>query len=418
MNMMTIEQKAKAHDEAIKRAKNLHKDAIDMEEDLLAKQCEIIFPELKESEDEEVRQAMINFFKSEREDGIAVLHFGVNIEKMIDWLEKQSKRDARYKYLEELLVADTIYQMAMNDAMVEEAKTKAVEAISNMEIFELLGLKKKGEQKEILCDKCKKAQPSHSCQDITELGRCAVEHEQKSADKIEPKFKVGDKVYNIKNGFKCTIESIDGTTYYCDTTNFDIKYQNNWELVEQKHEIEEINGEDYGIDGLWHAHNILEKIHDRSKEQFLSFQIQAYLNTASDELYAKGKSLYSEERLEEIHKCMLMWQTLHNAYFYQKPDWSEEDEKNFQGIIDEIQANKSSAPSYDIEVYDRYLSWLKSLRPQKQCGYNPYKAVVESISKMVEKYAPSFSNLQDFYDNVKVKCKDAIEYDMKYQQNQ
>ena len=53
---------------------------------------EEIHPELKESEDEEIRQAMINFFKSERiKDGIAVLHFGVNIEKMIAWLEKKGK---------------------------------------------------------------------------------------------------------------------------------------------------------------------------------------------------------------------------------------------------------------------------------------------------------------------------------------
>jgi hypothetical protein len=42
---------------------------------------------------------------------------------------------------------------------------------------------KQGEQKETLCDKCKKAQPSHSCQDITALGRCALEkqEEQKSS---------------------------------------------------------------------------------------------------------------------------------------------------------------------------------------------------------------------------------------------
>ena len=63
------------------------------------------------------------------------------------------------------------------------------------------------------------------------------------------------------------------------------------------------------------------------KELSLSLQIQAYLNTASDELYAKGKPLCSEKRIEDIHKCMLMWQKLHNAYFYQKPAWSEEDEK-------------------------------------------------------------------------------------------
>lgn len=43
--------------------------------------------------------------------------------------------------------------------------------------------------------------------------------------------------------------------------------------------------------------------------------------------------------------------------------------------------------------------------------YNPYKVVVESIAEMCEKYAAWDSNLQDFYDNVKVKCKDAKEYD-------
>lgn len=37
--------------------------------------------------------------------------------------------------------------------------------------------------KETLCNKCRKEQPSHSCQDITELGRCAVEYEQKPVDK-------------------------------------------------------------------------------------------------------------------------------------------------------------------------------------------------------------------------------------------
>ena len=46
----------------------------------------------------------------------------------------------------------------------------------------------------------------------------------------------------------------------------------------------------------------------------------------------------------------------------QKPTWSAEDERNLEGIIDEIQANKSQAPDYDFETYDRFLSWLKSLK--------------------------------------------------------
>ena len=48
-----------------------------------------------------------------------------------------------------------------------------------------------------------------------------------------------------------------------------------------------------------------------------------------------------------------------------KQEWSEEDEKNLQGIIDEIQANKNNAPSYDIPVYEGYLNWLKSLSSKK-----------------------------------------------------
>lgn len=52
-------------------------------------------------------------------------------------------------------------------------------------------IEKQGEQKETLCDKCRKAQPSHSCQDITALGRCYLEGEQKPA---EPEFVWEDKL--------------------------------------------------------------------------------------------------------------------------------------------------------------------------------------------------------------------------------
>lgn len=45
-----------------------------------------------------------------------------------------------------------------------------------------------------------------------------------------------------------------------------------------------------------------------------------------------------------------------------KPAWSEEDETNLEGIISEIEANKHDAPDYDIATYDRFLSWLKSLK--------------------------------------------------------
>jgi len=55
--------------------------------------------------------------------------------------------------------------------------------------------------------------------------------------------------------------------------------------------------------------------------------------------------------------------------------------------------------------------------------YNPYKSAVESIVKMVEKYEPYYrfdidSNLSDFLNNVKAKCKVAMEYDKMFTQEE
>lgn len=75
--------------------------------------------------------------------------------------------------------------------------------------------------------------------------------EQKPADKVEPKFKVGDKVKSFIDGFECTIESIDNTCYYGDTTNFDIQDQDGWELVEQKPAWSD-EDEKFFKTALWH----------------------------------------------------------------------------------------------------------------------------------------------------------------------
>lgn len=53
------------------------------------------------------------------------------------------------------------------------------------------------------------------------------------------------------------------------------------------------------------------------------------------------------------------------------------------------------------------VAWLEK---QGKEDYNPYKVVIESIAEMCERYSHTM-DWKDFYDNVKVKCKDAIEYD-------
>ena len=52
---------------------------------------EYLFPELKESEDEKIRKALINYFKHVRYNGLDLKT--TNIEEVLDWLEKQKEPD-------------------------------------------------------------------------------------------------------------------------------------------------------------------------------------------------------------------------------------------------------------------------------------------------------------------------------------
>ena len=94
-----------------------------------------------------------------------------------------------------------------------------------------------------------------------------------------------------------------------------------------------------------------------------------------------------------------------------RQEWSEEDKKRLDHIIQFLEDKdrwKDFERAFPIEEDVR---WLKSRFSLKQCNYNPYKATVESIAEMCEKYKLPTSNLSDFLDNVKVKCKEAKEYD-------
>ena len=76
----------KKYKEALERARNLHKDAIDMDENIRAKQCEIIFPELNESEDERISREITEFILTHRIDTPNDIE---DTDSWLAWLEKQ-----------------------------------------------------------------------------------------------------------------------------------------------------------------------------------------------------------------------------------------------------------------------------------------------------------------------------------------
>lgn len=92
MKELSIEEKAKRYDEAIEKLRSLHDDydtistLIDIKEEL-----EHVFPELKESEDEKIRKALLTGLIDCR-DGLWLSNFGgIPIDDCIAWLEKQGE---------------------------------------------------------------------------------------------------------------------------------------------------------------------------------------------------------------------------------------------------------------------------------------------------------------------------------------
>ena len=81
----------------------------------------------------------------------------------------------------------------------------------------------------------------------------------------------------------------------------------------------------------------------------------------------------------------------------QTSTWSEEDETNLEGIIDEVEANKSWAPGSDKITYDRYISWLKSLRPRKQ--WKPSEEQMDALETAVSSLQSS--TLEMLYQDLK-----------------
>jgi len=91
MKELSIKEKAQRYDEAIERVVNIRTGKCETTFIFTEGLFNYLFPELEECNGEEVRKAMIDFFKHEREEGVVVSHYGVNIERMIAWLEKQGE---------------------------------------------------------------------------------------------------------------------------------------------------------------------------------------------------------------------------------------------------------------------------------------------------------------------------------------
>lgn len=145
--------------------------------------AEEIFPELKESEDEKIKKEIINYFKcqSREEPSRKDIH-----NKWIAWLKKQGENNELKKIEPKFKVGDTIRPKG------SYAEFK-ITGISISEGY----YKGKGWSLDII-----------AADDDYELV------EQNPADKVEPKFKVGDWIVRDSDGLTISIKSVKDGIYY------------------------------------------------------------------------------------------------------------------------------------------------------------------------------------------------------------
>lgn len=242
--MKTIEEKAKAYDEAIERAKTIIKcDKIYIY--TVKDSLESIFPELCESEDERIRKALVALVEwAECFSESGITHEESKV--LLAWLEKQSEE-------------------TMIEALRTEYEKGRADVLATIELSEEDALEKQSEQKpNILQDAFDKSKKDYTLEEknkasdyaesilptsviygeseeeyklhtIIEAAFIAGQNEQKLANKVEPKFKVGDTMRTLQeanDGYTDgmpVVVSIDNEYYHCTNELIAIKDQDDYE---------------------------------------------------------------------------------------------------------------------------------------------------------------------------------------------
>lgn len=230
MKELTIEEKAKAYDEALERAKAIN-DEKDVDVESGTTICEYIFPELKESEDEKIKKEIISILRN--------TYWTSNrnrFNELVAWFEKQDEQKPcmvqwkgnNLKEVISLTGKDKNFEKWFKS--FEEYEKYVHE---HNDIFKLFD--ENGNHYEIPVGAWIVKTP-----DGYNIASNAV-LKQKSANKIEPKFKVGDKITNSfrkyvgASGSQVIISEITDDKYiFTDGRRMSISNQDSWELVPDK----------------------------------------------------------------------------------------------------------------------------------------------------------------------------------------
>ena len=252
---MTQEEKAKAYDEAIERAKNFIENGDERERTI----AESIFAGImEESEDERIRKEMLQIAK-ESEDSFYMVMTPNKRERLIAWLEKQCEqkfsdidnkfirmRETKPKDISEFLDRLTTVEQEFlweHIAKIRELDKEEQKPADKIQLGKKYKCIASPRYSTFMLDKIYKPEDKFLCSLMNFCSDCfePIEDEHKPADKIQPKFKIGDIIrFKGNETLKGEAEthkivSYDNELYVFDDGTTDLFCEQDlYELVEQK----------------------------------------------------------------------------------------------------------------------------------------------------------------------------------------
>lgn len=234
MKELSIEEKAKRYDEAIERAKGL----VDFCSDNELKTLEFVFPELKESEDERIRKSIINLVIKSAQNGGMALHKWES-QQMLAWLEKQDKLMEALQISNSRIAELVEEKYNLEEKLEKQGNQNPYSGVTFDYNGHTWGMCARDGGVEILMDGELKAFlsldksfvypvnpiPLFKAKNfyVSKVDGLIHDMTYNPADKVEPKFKVGDWIVNninkeiflIKsfNNGCCTLEDTKGRIY-------------------------------------------------------------------------------------------------------------------------------------------------------------------------------------------------------------
>lgn len=340
---------------------------------------ETLHPELKESEDEKIRKWMIAQLKIKIGDNATLNNM---IYKAIAWLEKQGGKKPTDK-------VEPKYEAKFHEGnwvFIEEVKgykngpfqIKTVDSFgySFDEYHTIPFMYEELLSKWTIQD----ARPGDVLYHKAENGveYIVMNKGLNEFNNIDSYFR-----YNSINGFNTDIPSV--LSAKCDSITPATKEQRDflfqkmkedgyeWDAEKKelkKIEDEEYNGEDYGIDSLYHAQRILEKTLG---------EVDGY---------------QTDDGILE-HKCAI---AAVNKLYKQKPaEWSEEDEWKFSDILALLRGGENCHYNTP-DLFD----WLKSLKERR--AWKPSDKQMRTFGQVYDWYNNNFmasETLSSLYDDLK-----------------